>query len=96
MLNDGNPCTQFMTIHEPNTTVKDVSQFVPPTGFDPDDPPYTNIGAAHAHKAARSRHTGTVNVAFADGSVRIIQDGIALEVWRAMGSMNGEEVAASE
>jgi prepilin-type N-terminal cleavage/methylation domain-containing protein/prepilin-type processing-associated H-X9-DG protein len=91
MLNDGNPCTQYMTINTPNTTVADVSPFVPPT-VDHDDPPYTNIGAGNAHKAARSRHAGGVIVAFADGSVRMILDGITPAVWQAMGSMNGEEV----
>jgi prepilin-type N-terminal cleavage/methylation domain-containing protein/prepilin-type processing-associated H-X9-DG protein len=93
MLNDGDPCTQFMTINTPNTTVADVSRFVP-TPIDPDDPPYTNVGGANAHKAARSRHSGSVTVAFGDGSVRMIQDSVAPVVWQAMGSMNGEEVVA--
>ena len=90
MLNDGDPCTQYMTINTPNTTVADVSPFVPPAGFDPDDPPYAQ--GANGEKAARSRHAGGVIVAFADGSVRMILDGITPVVWQAMGSMNGEEV----
>jgi prepilin-type processing-associated H-X9-DG protein len=68
---------------------------VPPS-FDPDDPPYTNVGAANTHKAARSRHPGGVTVAFGDASIRMIQDTINKTVWQAMGSMNGEEVVASE
>lgn len=88
-LNDGDPCTQYMTINTPNTSVKDVSPFVP-TPFNPEDPPYAHGG--NGHKAARSRHPGGVNVAFADGSVRMIQDSIAQPTWQAMGSMNGEEV----
>jgi prepilin-type processing-associated H-X9-DG protein/prepilin-type N-terminal cleavage/methylation domain-containing protein len=96
-LNDGDPCTQYMTINTPNTSVADVSQFVPTGGPNPqpynsNDPPYTNTGGANGHKAARSRHPGGVNVAFADGSVRMIQDDVALATWRALGSMNGEEV----
>ena len=43
-------------------------------------------------KAARSRHVGGVNVLFADGSVRFIEDDISLATWRAMGTMNGQEV----
>jgi prepilin-type N-terminal cleavage/methylation domain-containing protein/prepilin-type processing-associated H-X9-DG protein len=95
MLNDGNPCTQYMTINTPNANVADVSPFVPPSGnpsqpFDPDDPPYAQ--GNHGEKAARSRHAGGVIVAFADGSVRMILDGVTRDVWQAMGSMNGEEV----
>lgn len=93
MLNDGDPCTQYMTINTPNTTVADVSPFVP-NPIDPSDPPYTSVGSANSHKAARSRHAGGVNVAFADGSVRMVQDDITPVVWQAMGSMNGEEVVA--
>lgn len=90
-MNDDWPCTMYMTVNGPNTTVADVSPFVPDP-IDPDDPPYTNVGSGNSHKAARSRHSGGVNVAFADGSVRMIQDGIALTAWQSLGSMNGEEV----
>jgi prepilin-type N-terminal cleavage/methylation domain-containing protein/prepilin-type processing-associated H-X9-DG protein len=92
-LNDGDPCTQYMTFNTPNTTVADVSPFVP-SPLIPEDPPYTNTGQANSHKAARSRHPGGVNVAFADGSVRMVQDGVTPAVWQAMGSMNGEETVA--
>jgi prepilin-type processing-associated H-X9-DG protein len=95
MLNDDWPCDMYMTINTPNTTVPDVSGFQPAVP-DPDDPPYTSAGSAHSHKAARSRHPGGVHAAFADGSVRIIQDGVSQVVWRAMGTMNGEEVVQPE
>jgi prepilin-type N-terminal cleavage/methylation domain-containing protein/prepilin-type processing-associated H-X9-DG protein len=39
-----------------------------------------------AHVAARSYHTGGVNVCFADGSVRWISDGIAIATWQALGT----------
>jgi prepilin-type N-terminal cleavage/methylation domain-containing protein/prepilin-type processing-associated H-X9-DG protein len=42
--------------------------------------------------AARSRHSGGVNAAFCDGSVRFISDDISLDAWQALGSMNGAEV----
>jgi prepilin-type N-terminal cleavage/methylation domain-containing protein len=95
MLNDGDPCTQYMTINTPNTSVSDVSVFVP-TPFDPADPPYTNVGGTTAHKAARSNHPGGVIVAFGDASVRMVQDTVTPAVWQAMGTMNGEEVVANE
>jgi prepilin-type N-terminal cleavage/methylation domain-containing protein/prepilin-type processing-associated H-X9-DG protein len=45
----------------------------------------------HAIVAARSDHAGTVNVAFGDGHTSIVNDGVDLAVWRALGSRNGEE-----
>jgi prepilin-type N-terminal cleavage/methylation domain-containing protein/prepilin-type processing-associated H-X9-DG protein len=90
MLNDGDPCTMYMTINTPNSSVADVSTFVP-TPLDPADPPYANLPGGK-HKTARSNHSGSVNVAFADGSVRMIQDSVTPAVWQALGSMNGEEV----
>jgi prepilin-type N-terminal cleavage/methylation domain-containing protein/prepilin-type processing-associated H-X9-DG protein len=43
------------------------------------------------HLAARSYHPGGVNVCFADGSVRFIQDMIAPPTWRALGTRGGGE-----
>lgn len=40
---------------------------------------------------ARSNHPGGVNVAFCDGSVRFIENDVALEVWRAMSTRAGGE-----
>jgi prepilin-type processing-associated H-X9-DG protein len=47
--------------------------------------------AVGAHAAARSKHTGGVNVALADGSVRFVADTVDLAVWRAMGTVAGGE-----
>ncbi len=44
-----------------------------------------------AHKAARSYHTGGVNIAFCDGSVRFMTDRVPLTIWAAMGTRNGGE-----
>ena len=100
-LNDHPPCTMYMTIETPNSPNADVSVFVPPAGtppepFDSADPPYTSVGGANSHKAARSRHAGGVNVAFGDSSVRLIQDSISPAVWQAMGTINGEETLSAE
>ncbi|MCA9133850.1 MAG: DUF1559 domain-containing protein, partial [Planctomycetales bacterium] len=46
--------------------------------------------------AARSNHTGGVNVARCDGSVHFISDSLTLPVWRSLGTRNGGEVAAAE
>lgn len=41
--------------------------------------------------AARSHHTGIVNVLLADGSVQAVSDTVALETWRAYSTINGGE-----
>lgn len=46
--------------------------------------------------AARSKHTGGVNAAFADGSVRFIRDGINPQTWQAMGTKSGGEVVGND
>jgi prepilin-type N-terminal cleavage/methylation domain-containing protein/prepilin-type processing-associated H-X9-DG protein len=90
MLNDGEGCTEYMTIDTPNSGT-DVTPYLHNGGKNlPEDPPAL-IGA-YAHKAARSRHPGGVNVVFADSSLRFVTNDIALDLWRAMGTMNGGEV----
>jgi prepilin-type N-terminal cleavage/methylation domain-containing protein/prepilin-type processing-associated H-X9-DG protein len=62
--------------------------------------PCTSIGgndgagpsAAGATAAARSRHSGGVNIAMADGSVRFVTDGVDTTAWRAAGTRAGGEV----
>jgi prepilin-type N-terminal cleavage/methylation domain-containing protein/prepilin-type processing-associated H-X9-DG protein len=48
---------------------------------------YTTSG----YHAARSRHTGGINLALGDGSVRFVANGISLVAWRAVGTRNGNE-----
>jgi prepilin-type N-terminal cleavage/methylation domain-containing protein/prepilin-type processing-associated H-X9-DG protein len=45
-----------------------------------------------AHIAARSYHTGGVNVAFSDGSVHFITNQITFAAWQALGTRSGGEV----
>ncbi len=46
----------------------------------------------YAAITARSYHTGVVNTALMDGSVRTIRNNIEPLVWRALGSRNGGEI----
>ena len=46
--------------------------------------------------AARSKHSGGVNVAMADGSVRFISNSINLTTWQAMGTKSGGEPVGTE
>jgi prepilin-type N-terminal cleavage/methylation domain-containing protein/prepilin-type processing-associated H-X9-DG protein len=47
--------------------------------------------AVGAQTAARSQHTGGVNAAMADGSIRFVANTIDLTTWRAMGTRAGGE-----
>jgi prepilin-type processing-associated H-X9-DG protein len=49
---------------------------------------YTALG----WRAARSRHSGGVNLALCDGSVRFVVDSIGLNVWRSLATRAGSEV----
>lgn len=89
MLNDDDPCTQYMTLNTPNSGT-DVSPFCNPALYTY-NPPCTTAGSQYSHKAARSRHPGGVNVLFGDGGVRNVVNNIPLAVWRALGTMNGGE-----
>ena len=51
---------------------------------------YTAVG----FRAARSNHTGGVNVLIADGAVRFIDDAVDLAVWRAISTRSGDEAVA--
>jgi prepilin-type N-terminal cleavage/methylation domain-containing protein/prepilin-type processing-associated H-X9-DG protein len=83
---------RFHTLLTPNSTAPDViaSGWFQPTG-DPAMPAVA--GARNAQvMAARARHSGGVNAALCDGSVRFVRNSIPLLTWQAMGSANGGEV----
>ena len=45
-----------------------------------------------SHNAARSRHSGGVQILMCDSSAHFIGDDIDLAVWRAMSTMAGGEI----
>jgi prepilin-type processing-associated H-X9-DG protein len=90
MMNDDRPCTMYMTLNTPNSGT-DVSPYCNGTTY-PGNPPCTNTGSGFAHKTARSRHSGGVNILMADGAVRFVVNSINVTTWRAVGTMNGQEV----
>jgi prepilin-type N-terminal cleavage/methylation domain-containing protein/prepilin-type processing-associated H-X9-DG protein len=56
-----------------------------------------NWDITKVHMAARSYHTGGVNVCFADGSVHFISDGIDFATWQALGTrVGGEPLSSSD
>ncbi|WP_165246891.1 DUF1559 domain-containing protein [Paludisphaera soli] len=48
------------------------------------------------HIAARSYHSGGVNVAMADGSVRFVKDSVNLQAWRGLGTRAGGEIISAD
>ena len=72
----------------------------PITTFSAYMPPNTPVPDMHAKGtgffAARSYHPGGVNVLFADGSIRFINDTIPPGLWRALSTRGGGEITSGE
>jgi prepilin-type N-terminal cleavage/methylation domain-containing protein/prepilin-type processing-associated H-X9-DG protein len=51
---------------------------------------------SRTHLAAKSYHSGGVNVGFADGSVRFVKNSVDIGAWRAVGTRAGGEVVSSD
>ncbi|MCI0456940.1 MAG: DUF1559 domain-containing protein [Gemmataceae bacterium] len=63
---------------------------IPPNVKRPDGSDYP-AGNWQNNESFRSRHSGGVHFAHADGSVHFVQDSIALQVYRAMATIQGGE-----
>jgi len=53
-------------------------------------------GGFGAAITATSNHPGGVNVGFCDGSVKFINNSIALQTWWALGTRNGREIVSAD
>jgi prepilin-type N-terminal cleavage/methylation domain-containing protein len=53
-----------------------------------------SVGFDRGHLATRSFHTGGSQLVLGDGSVRFVSENIDIRVWRAVGSINGNEVVS--
>ena len=53
-------------------------------------------GNQREFNAARSAHSGGVNVFFCDGSVKLIKDSISLPTWRALSTKDGGEIVSGD
>ncbi|HWG47201.1 MAG TPA: DUF1559 domain-containing protein [Gemmataceae bacterium] len=83
--------TGFTTVFPPNTSVAYASGG---TTHDVDFITATesSLGDTYAAVTSRSYHTGGVNALLMDGSVRFINNSVAVGTWRALGSRAGGEV----
>jgi len=91
------PGAGFNTAWAPNSTNPDQYQFASQCTNEPlqllpcsapNSPNFVVI-------TARSRHTGGVNAAMGDGSVKFLLNSIDLPTWRALGTSQGGEVVAT-
>jgi prepilin-type processing-associated H-X9-DG protein len=85
---------RFHTLLTPNTSAPDIiasGWFQAST-----DRRMPATAGSQQQNAARSRHPGGVNAAMCDGSVRFVTDNVTLNVWQALGTMNGGESVANQ
>ncbi|HEY1188200.1 MAG TPA: DUF1559 domain-containing protein [Gemmata sp.] len=84
----------FSSSNTPNTTVADRQTY---QGQSIVGAPITTISNDGTQALfARSGHTGGVNAAMADGSVRFVSNSISAQTWQYMGSRAGGEVVANQ
>jgi prepilin-type N-terminal cleavage/methylation domain-containing protein/prepilin-type processing-associated H-X9-DG protein len=85
---------RFHTTLTPNTTAPDIIA----SGWfqNANDPLMPATAGSQQQVAARSRHSGGVNAALCDGSIRFFRNATPLTTWMSMGSMNGGEVFTND
>jgi uncharacterized protein DUF1559 len=85
-------CYTVMTRNSPNSRNRDEGVCNP----DYPDAPCNDMPVGQArtvsHLAARSRHPGGVGVVLCDSSVHFVADDVELLIWRALSTMDGDEV----
>jgi hypothetical protein len=86
---------RFHTVTTPNSSAPDLISST--SFFQVDNDPLMPVALGNPQRAAaRSRHSGGVNAALSDGSIRFVVNGISLQTWMAMGSMAGGEVPGND
>jgi prepilin-type processing-associated H-X9-DG protein len=86
---------RFHTVTTPNSTAPDLISST--TFFTPNNDPLMPVALGNPQRAAaRSRHTGGVNAAMSDGSIRFFRNSISASTWAAMGSMTGGETFTND
>jgi prepilin-type processing-associated H-X9-DG protein len=88
IINNDRGCFSFMTINTPNSSVPDALVFYAANL----DPAMPSAPSGNGQSAARSRHSGGVNAALGDGSIRFFSNSTPVTVWQPLGTMNGGEV----
>jgi prepilin-type processing-associated H-X9-DG protein len=92
----GMGANMFSTFTTPNSTTPDSIYACDPANPELLPCKVTVQADGNMFAAARSRHSGGVNAAMADASVRFFQDGISQTVWQALGTRAGGEPVSPE
>lgn len=98
IINDNGAGNIFMTLFTPNSGIDNLrAAFCPGPSSPSHDPtlPCQPADGELLRTAARSRHSGGVQVTMCDGSVQFVSNNIALAVWQALSTANGGEVIES-
>jgi len=86
-------CYTVMTRNTPNSRLRDEGNCREDLLDAPcHDLPSQPIARVASHNASRSRHPSGVNVLLCDSSAHFVNDDIDLLVWRALSTMDGDEV----
>ena len=85
-------CYTVMTRHPPNSKSRDEGNCRADLLHAPCKDMTVGEARTASHNAARSWHPGGVNIVMCDSSVHFVADEVDLETWRAMSTMDGEEV----
>jgi prepilin-type N-terminal cleavage/methylation domain-containing protein len=90
VLNDdgGYVSFEYMTALTPNSPAPDTNNNCGGVNTDPMMP---CMAGGNQQAAARSRHIGGVHVLMGDGSVRFVSNNISLQIYQAVGTMDGAE-----
>jgi prepilin-type processing-associated H-X9-DG protein len=78
-------CSSYNHYYPPNASLPDCFSYIP---SGPPEQLFTALG----WRAARSRHSGGVNVMHGDGSVRFVSQTVDPGLWRALSTRTGGEV----
>jgi prepilin-type N-terminal cleavage/methylation domain-containing protein/prepilin-type processing-associated H-X9-DG protein len=95
---EGTKCGyMFTAATTPNSTVIDQLDGTGGCPNPTNSPPcFAASGAQREFNAARSFHTGGVNVLFCDGSVKYAKDSVNIVTWRALSTKDGTEIISSD
>jgi len=81
--------SMFMTVSTPNSGTDVLNYTANP------DPMVPSTQGSPGYVAARSRHSGGVNVLFCDGSVKFVSNSVSLPTWQALGTMSNGDIPGS-
>ena len=85
-------CYTVMTRNLPNSKNRDEGNCRADLTYAPCSDMTVAQGRTDSHNASRSRHPGGVNIVMCDSSVHFVNDGVDLVTWRAMSTMEGDDV----